>query len=68
MKCIQLFICIVLLSVSNFSMIQTSFAADTEAVLEEIIVTSQRREQGVQDVPIAITAMTGAFLAEIQIL
>ena len=33
-----------------------------DAVLEEIVVTAQRRAQNVQDVPIAVTAFTGAEL------
>src|SRR5690606_24802644 len=31
----------------------------TESVLEEIVVTAQKREQSIQDVGIAITAFTG---------
>lgn len=33
-------------------------------VLDEIIVTSQKREQGLQDVPISISAVTGALLED----
>jgi len=39
-----------------------AFAQD--AVLEEITVTAQRREQSLQDVPIAITAFSGDDLAK----
>ncbi len=35
-------------------------------VLEEVIVTAQRREQALQDVPMAISAFTGAELAKLQ--
>ena len=31
------------------------------AVLEEVIVTAQKREESLQDVPVAITAVTGDF-------
>ncbi|MFK8021132.1 MAG: TonB-dependent receptor, partial [Pseudomonadales bacterium] len=34
--------------------------ASAQSVLEEVVVTAQKREQNVQDVPIAITAFTGA--------
>ncbi len=35
-------------------------AAAADSMLEEIVVTAQKREQNLQDVPIAITAFTGA--------
>ena len=36
--------------------------AQGDAVLEEIIVTAQRREQNIQEVPVAVTAFTGDTL------
>ena len=33
------------------------------STLEEIVVTAQKREQALQDVPMAVTAMTGATMA-----
>ena len=33
-----------------------------QAVLEEVIVTAQKRAQSIQDVPISITAFSGDFL------
>ena len=37
------------------------------AVLEEIVVTSQRTEESLQDVPIAVTALSAAMLDDQQI-
>jgi iron complex outermembrane receptor protein len=34
--------------------------AQTSSVLEEVVVTAQKREQNLQDVPISVTAFTGA--------
>ncbi|MGI9248935.1 MAG: hypothetical protein ACR2QI_07950, partial [Woeseiaceae bacterium] len=34
--------------------------ADSGLVLEEIIVTSQRREESMQDVPVSVSAFSGA--------
>ena len=43
--------------------VQTAFAQDSAAIaLEEITVTARRREESLQDVPIAITAITGDAL------
>ncbi len=38
--------------------------AQDDFLLEEIVVTAQKREQNLQDVPIAVTAYTGAMLQE----
>jgi outer membrane receptor protein involved in Fe transport len=35
-------------------------AQDDEPLLEEIVVVAQKREQNIMDVPVAITAVTGA--------
>jgi len=35
---------------------------DADRVLEEVIVTAQKREQSLQEVPIAVTALQGEFL------
>lgn len=39
-------------------------AAQDSGALEEIIVTAQKREQNIMDVPVAITAVTGAQIEE----
>ena len=39
--------------------------ASAQAMLEEVIVTAQKREQNLQDVPIAVSAFTGDMLAAI---
>ncbi|WP_417461247.1 TonB-dependent receptor [Kordiimonas sp.] len=39
-------------------------AADTDIMLEEIVVTAQKREQRLIEVPMAITAMSGTELEE----
>jgi iron complex outermembrane receptor protein len=41
--------------------------ATAHAAIEEIVVEVQRRSQNLQDVPIAVTAMTGATLEKLQI-
>ncbi|MDO9490421.1 MAG: TonB-dependent receptor [Sphingomonadaceae bacterium] len=42
----------------------TAAAADTGLAVEEIVVTAQRREQKLQDVPIAVTAFGQDFLED----
>jgi iron complex outermembrane receptor protein len=39
--------------------------AQSNAILEEIIVTAQRREENIQEVPISVTAVSGEALAPI---
>lgn len=58
----------VLLLGASFGAIAATSAFAQEAQqnqpgLEEIVVTAQKREQSVQDVPIAVTALTGTALA-----
>src|SRR4051812_38930398 len=38
-----------------------------EGTIEEIVVTAQRREQSLQDVPIAVTALSADELASAQV-
>ena len=40
--------------------------AYTDNLLEEVIVTAQRREQTIQEVPMSLSAFTGSQLAELQ--
>lgn len=39
-------------------LVQTSYSANSDALLEEIVVTAQKRAESVQDVPISITTFT----------
>ncbi len=41
-----------------------AMAQETQGVLEEITVVAQKREQNIMDVPVAITAVTGAQIEE----
>ena len=41
-------------------------AGDGRQVLEEIVVTAQKREQSLQDVPLSVTAISGERLASLQ--
>ena len=40
-------------------------AAQMEGILEEIVVTAQRREERLEDVPISVSTMQGERLASI---
>ena len=46
----------------------TASAAETESAIEEVTVTAQRIEESVQDVPIAVTALTDNILADRQVI
>ena len=49
-----------------FSILAVVFAMPVNAqnALEEVVVTAQRREQGLQEVPVSVTAFTGASLEQ----
>ena len=42
----------------------TSIQLSAQQMLEEVIVTAQKREQSLQDVPISVSAFSGAALQE----
>src|SRR5690554_2525369 len=59
------------LAVTSFPMALQAQSAGDESVtrsrvIEEVVVTAQRREQSLQEVPMAISAFTGQQLAELQ--
>ena len=51
-----------LAAASGFFVTLISTLAGAQAVLEEVVVTAQKREQSIQDVPISITAISGESL------
>ena len=52
-----------------FAVLTTSLAVPvySQGVLEEIVVTAQRREQSLQEVPVSVTAFTGSTLENLKI-
>lgn len=50
--------------VAAFALASYSSVSLAQAVLEEVIVTAQKRAQSIQDVPISISAFSGDFLEE----
>lgn len=58
----SLAICALLTSTSTTVLAQQSDADTEDFALEEIIVTAQKREQSLQDVPIAVSAFSGGAL------
>ena len=52
-----------------FAVLVVSLAipAYAQGILEEIVVTAQRREQSLQDVPVSVTAFTGSTLENLKI-
>ncbi|MGH6651612.1 MAG: TonB-dependent receptor [Sphingopyxis sp.] len=67
----ELRISIALLSMISASMPAAAQAQDTAAASDEgigdIVVTAQRREQNLQDVPVAVTAFSGDTIADLGI-
>ena len=49
-----------------FAVLTASMAVPvySQGMLEEIVVTAQRREQNLQDVPVSVTAFTGAIVEQ----
>jgi iron complex outermembrane receptor protein len=45
----------------------TTMAQDSDFILEEVIVTAQKREQSLQDVPVAVSAFTGQQIQDAEI-
>lgn len=45
-----------------------SFAQSSDRAIEEVIVTAQRAEESIQDVPIAVTALTEQMLEDRQVI
>ena len=43
----------------NFGVASSAVAAESELVIEEVIVTARKREESAQEVPVAITALSG---------
>ena len=44
--------------------VSISVPAYSQSALEEIVVTAQRREQNLQEVPVSVTAFTGALVEQ----
>ncbi len=44
--------------------VSMAFPVYSQSALEEIVVTAQRREQNLQDVPVSVTAFTGAAVEQ----
>ncbi len=52
-----------IIALLSISLTVPAFAEEPRAI-EEIVVTAQKREQSIEEVPISITALTGTFLKE----
>ena len=62
---IKKFVFVLAATSAGFALSNVAPAQDTGAfVLEEIIVTAQKREQSLQDVPISVNVMTGDKMNE----
>ncbi len=50
----------------GFSIAIAIFASGSQAALEEIVVTAQKRQESQQDVPISVSSFTGQGLSDFQ--
>ena len=57
----------VLAGLAGTLLITPAFAQSSDSALEEIIVTAERREENLQEVPIAVTAMSRLQLEDLQV-
>ena len=48
--------------------IAVSLNASAASTIEEVVVTAQRTSESIQDVPIAVTALTGDMLEDKQVI
>ena len=63
-RCAPVAACLALVSAPTVSVAQSGEERDEPMVLEEVVVTAQKREESLSDVPIAITAFTDAGLID----
>ena len=56
---------VILSAIALFAMTPTVTYSQDSVVLDEIIITAQKREQSLQDVGVSITAFTGEQLKEL---
>ena len=54
----KLILCCSILGIAYSASVRAQDESDSEVVLEEVTVTASRIEQSLQDVPIAVTALT----------
>lgn len=68
-KLLSLLCCLgLLVAMPVTSFAQDASSGENELVLEEVIVTAQKREQSLQDTPIAVTAFSQDMLVDIGVL
>ena len=61
-RCKAIPICLAIAAAFLFGPAQVNIAFGQEAQLEEIVVTARKREEAIQDIPLAITAFTAEEL------
>ncbi len=60
----QRVLCIHVAALATVALLQPTIAAAQQGVLEEVMVTAQKRVQSAQDVPIAISAMSAEMITD----